>query len=511
MNKKLIGIIASLVFCCCGYADEQKQTASVIPNAFTVGGVKIPTTEALGILGGVTEALNEVSQDTRNYFERQFAAIEQERKQLGARKDSGGVGQAEYDQALKALDARQARLEEEMRQAQKNGQQFSSNMQNLFMSGWQLMLEHQHEEDQRKTKVAQAAVTQAVANEGALERFKFALQKDNLTKVGVFVTATTAGAIGSYYGLSFLYKYLDAILGMPTLVRESSRAGVLSSWLGWAMSTKKQSINPKDAFANVVLAPELTKIILSLSQATAVAHAKGLQYRHLLLYGPPGTGKTLIAKTMARASGMDYAIVSGADFSQFKPGVDVQKLHEVFDWADQGKRGLVLFIDEADALLRSRKELSEQGVKLVNAFLSRTNASSQKFMLILATNYPENLDSAVLSRVNKKVEVPVPGLEERIKLLHLYLNKYLQRQSTEKNTPPLKVDATIDDNYIKDVAQKIDGFSGREVDQLLAEVRIEAFITDKDVVSKDLVDDIVKSKIEQHHKEDRWSKQAGGC
>ena len=41
----------------------------------------------------------------------------------------------------------------------------------------------------------------------------------------------------------------------------------------------------------------------------ATAAAQG----HLLLHGPPGTGKTLFARTLARQSGLDYAVMSGGD------------------------------------------------------------------------------------------------------------------------------------------------------------------------------------------------------
>ena len=35
--------------------------------------------------------------------------------------------------------------------------------------------------------------------------------------------------------------------------------------------------------------------------------------RNFLFYGPPGTGKTLFAKKLALNSGLDYAIMTGAD------------------------------------------------------------------------------------------------------------------------------------------------------------------------------------------------------
>ena len=77
-----------------------------------------------------------------------------------------------------------------------------------------------------------------------------------------------------------------------------------------------------------------------------------LPHRHLLLHGPPGTGKTMFGRVLAYESGMDYAIMTGGDVGPL--GKDaVTELHNLFDWARRSKRGLVVFMDEADAFLRA--------------------------------------------------------------------------------------------------------------------------------------------------------------
>lgn len=75
---------------------------------------------------------------------------------------------------------------------------------------------------------------------------------------------------------------------------------------------------------------------------------------------PPGTGKTMAAKRLAKTSGLDYAIMSGGDVAPLG-GQAVTQLHEMFDWAERSKRGLLLFIDEADAFLsqRGQQQMSE--------------------------------------------------------------------------------------------------------------------------------------------------------
>lgn len=61
----------------------------------------------------------------------------------------------------------------------------------------------------------------------------------------------------------------------------------------------------------------------------------------------------MFAKSLARHSGLDFAILTGGDVAPMgKEGVSA--IHKVFDWAESSRKGLVLFIDEADAFLRKR-------------------------------------------------------------------------------------------------------------------------------------------------------------
>jgi ATPase family AAA domain-containing protein 3A/B len=52
---------------------------------------------------------------------------------------------------------------------------------------------------------------------------------------------------------------------------------------------------------------------------------------------------------------------------------------------------MVLFIDECDAFLRSRKgeDMSEYLRHTVNSFLYRTGTPSEKLIVVMATNAPE--------------------------------------------------------------------------------------------------------------------------
>jgi len=78
-------------------------------------------------------------------------------------------------------------------------------------------------------------------------------------------------------------------------------------------------------------------------------------------------------------SGMDYAILTGGDVAPLgKDGVT--EMHKVFDWAINSRKGLLLFVDEADAFLRKRSSemISENLRATLNAFLYRTGDQSNK-------------------------------------------------------------------------------------------------------------------------------------
>ena len=68
-------------------------------------------------------------------------------------------------------------------------------------------------------------------------------------------------------------------------------------------------------------------------------------------------------------------------------------------------QGLLLFVDEADAFLRRRstEHISEDLRNALNAFLYRTGEATDRFMLVYASNQPEQFDWAVNDRIDEMV------------------------------------------------------------------------------------------------------------
>ena len=219
------------------------------------------------------------------------------------------------------------------------------------------------------------------------------------------VGATTALALGVYgarEGSRVGFRHLERLLGQPSLVRETSRRRAL------ALPAQAPAQAVGTAFQDVILAPQLTERVRVLAAATANTRAHGAPFRNMMFYGPPGTGKTLAAKRFARYSGLDYAIMSGGDVAPLGARA-VTAIHELFDWSTQTRKGVLLFIDEADAFLSKRGGHGEEARAplshslcaaqrltcpttqvraALNALLFRTGAPSRDIALVLATNRP---------------------------------------------------------------------------------------------------------------------------
>ncbi|KAI3969849.1 hypothetical protein MKX01_038317 [Papaver californicum] len=349
-------------------------------------------------------------------------------------------------------------------------------------------------------------------------RILFTDQTKLLMAVGG-VTALAAGIYTTREGARVTWGYINRILGQPSLIRESSIAkypwsGMVTSGVGKLFKNSTTVggmgfMQNKTNFGSIVLHPSLQRRIEQLARATANTKTHQAPFRNMLFYGPPGTGKTMIAKEIARKSGLDYAMMTGGDVAPLGAEA-VTKIHQLFDWAKKSNKGLLLFIDEADAFLCERNSIhmSEAQRSALNALLFRTGDQSRDIVLVLATNRPGDLDSAITDRIDEVIEFPLPGEEERSKLLNLYLKKYLKNE--DKNESGLKLilkkkpkQITVKDlpeDQIREAARKTDGLSGREIAKLVASIQAAVYGKSDCVLDSHLFNEIVDYKVAEHHR-----------
>ena len=186
----------------------------------------------------------------------------------------------------------------------------------------------------------------------------------------------------------------------------------------------------------------------------------------ILLYGVPGTGKTFFAQATsnefkARFEGEDiqfFAVKSG-NLKDSKVGQSEKNIIALFEFAKQFERA-VLFFDEAEALLPSRAintgdPTDKQNVPIFLQQLSGF-ASSQNILVIAATNYPDKIDSAVLSRAKVQIEVPLADKETIYKILSSKLEGLISEE--------------VD---LDKLSQKLVGYSNRDIDRFAEELKEE--------------------------------------
>jgi SpoVK/Ycf46/Vps4 family AAA+-type ATPase len=145
--------------------------------------------------------------------------------------------------------------------------------------------------------------------------------------------------------------------------------------------------------------------------------------RGLLLYGPPGTGKTQVARTLANETGLRFIAASTADIKQGYLGQSGQKVRELFERARDAAPSL-LFIDEIDIIAATRGGQNDAILtEIVGQLLQEMDgiaAQTQPVFVLAATNRRDQVDPAVLSRLPKQIEVPLPdrnGVERLLAVL----------------------------------------------------------------------------------------------
>ncbi|XP_043249524.1 ATPase family AAA domain-containing protein 3A homolog isoform X1 [Colletes gigas] len=320
----------------------------------------------------------------------------------------------------------------------------------------------------------------------------------SLLALGVYSAKGTTGVAA---------RYIESRLGKPSLVRETSRFTVLDTMRHPIQATKKLKNKHTDALTGVVLAPKLEERLRDIAIATKNTKQNRGMYRNILMHGPPGTGKTMFAKKLAEHSGMDYAIVTGGDLAPL--GRDgVTAIHKVFDWAVTSRKGLLLFIDEADAFLRKRssEHISEDLRAMLNAFLYRTGEQSNKFMLVLASNTPEQFDWAVNDRLDEMVEFRLPGREERERLVRLYFDKFVLQPAIEGNKR-LKIAQFDYSTLCSKMAEMTEGMSGRELAKLGVGWQAAAYASEDGVLTEQMVMDRCTETIKQHMQKVQWQSE----
>lgn len=193
--------------------------------------------------------------------------------------------------------------------------------------------------------------------------------------------------------------------------------------------------------------------------------------RGILLVGPPGVGKTMIARAMASEANVPFFYQSGSSFAQIYVGVGAKRVRELFA-AAKASSPSIIFIDEIDSVGKARgSNRSDERESTLNELLMEMDGfeDSKEVIVIGATNNVEVLDPALLraGRFDRRIYIDLPNINERAKILELYLKG-------RKHT--LEVDK---------LSRALVGFSGADIAYMINEASLNALRRGCDTINSD--------------------------
>lgn len=210
----------------------------------------------------------------------------------------------------------------------------------------------------------------------------------------------------------------------------------------------------------------------------------GLRYRQkILLYGTPGCGKTMGAERLAWNTGLTFVKVRWDAMVSSFLGETATNLRQVFETASQ--MPCLLFIDECDAIAKSREDTQEVGEikRVVNTFLQLLDEyEASNGLLVAATNLTKFLDEAVWRRFDDVIEVPKPTEAEIEAILEQTLSC---------------VEVGIIDWKI--IVQKLDSFSAAQIVRVAQDAAKRAILDREELVIQEhleaSIQDVVAFKV----------------
>ena len=160
----------------------------------------------------------------------------------------------------------------------------------------------------------------------------------------------------------------------------------------------------------------------------------------MLFYGPPGNGKTMACGWLAQQIDAPLFRVRCEALVQSLVGGTASNISSVMQWLQRQDRCVVLF-DEVEQILMSRNSSGTDTVQreLGSAmtvfwqFLDRWEAPT---LFVLATNLPDRLDDALLSRIDLQMEFGPPTAEQAESVIQ-YWQETLHEYGSETWGPEL--------------------------------------------------------------------------
>ena len=301
---------------------------------------------------------------------------------------------------------------------------------------------------------------------------------------------TIAGAT-AFVGLCFVMRYgwgrVEAFLHQPQLSYSVKKAPLRGS--GGTLRRK------------MIFDPD-TRDRLNTTLGTTLAVKTSIQegsdsavFDPLLLYGPAGSGKGMFAEELAYYARMDFYRVPWSSFSKLKAG-EVDQAIEKFFSKDivSSPNGAIVFIDNAQMLFSDRhtyERASAQMSQVMNALVEYTERRSNQYMIVFGVPIKPTKSPDRILVVDNEVEIPLPALPERKKLLELYRDEYFKPDLTGE-VKTLLLREILNSTMIELIANRLNRASPAELAAFMKTLKIESELPTSGGLSKELIEAILR-------------------
>lgn len=212
----------------------------------------------------------------------------------------------------------------------------------------------------------------------------------------------------------------------------------------------------------------------------------GIVPQSIIFYGPPGTGKTLRARYIASETGRPFFALTPGSFKAVSTKNLSYAVDIFIDQIERYKGVVIIYIDEIDEITKKRsapanpdnhdsdeeKSPEEASAIVLEKLMTKLSgfAKNNKVILMGSTNRPWTIDPALKDRT-RQIYVGLPDEKNR----QLMLQRFFHDPEVI-NLPP---NASLDNDIIGHLAKNTEGFSGRNLRDIVKYIGIESINKNK--------------------------------
>jgi ATPase family AAA domain-containing protein 3A/B len=324
------------------------------------------------------------------------------------------------------------------------------------------------------------------------------LNLQNVVQYGGLVGMSFGVPVVGYYVFKTAGRWFEeyVLSKKPQVLTEGSKFG------SWDRFKRKWN---KYQMPELILHSEVRAVLTDIVQEAIIIKQRIKQgaeifFSNILFWGPPGTGKTMFVQALADFTNMDFAPTTAGNLLQ--PNAGIALINELFERANKSKYGVIIFIDEADALFVDRNQLNPDSdlYRVLNHLLALIGSGSKKVMIVAATNHRHVLDEAMDRRFQKIIHMPLPDEATRKAIIHLYIKKVLL--SPKNNSAPFigMAKKLMSDAVVNAIAKATEGLSNAELANMVQDMNKKGLITKNGMITGQNIQAAVDDAVDKRKK-----------